>query len=46
MFAWIMNRQFEPFRIFSGLPLVGLGSFTVQRSIGNEEACDLVKWDK
>ena len=34
MFAWIMTQQGNLFAPFSGLPLVGLGSFAVQTSIG------------
>jgi ribonuclease HI len=34
MFAWIMNRQVSPLGPFSGVPLVGLGSFAVKTSKG------------
>jgi hypothetical protein len=33
MFAWTMNRQLGPIGIFSGFPLGGLGSSTLQKSI-------------
>jgi hypothetical protein len=33
MFAWTMSLPRVLFAVFSGLPLVGLGSFAVQRSI-------------
>jgi hypothetical protein len=33
MFAWAISRPLNRNGPFSGLPLVGLGSFTVQRSI-------------
>ena len=34
MFAWIMNRPVNFFGPVFGLPMVGLGSLAVQRSIG------------
>ncbi len=34
MFAWIMNRPVNFFGLVFGLPMVGLGSLAVQRSIG------------
>ena len=34
MFAWIMNQPINLFGPFFGLPMVGLGSFAEQRSIG------------
>ena len=33
MFAWKMTRPVNLFALYSGLPLVGLGSFAVQTSI-------------
>ncbi len=33
MFAWRMTRPVNLFSPFTGLPLVGLGSFAVQTSI-------------
>ena len=40
MFAWKMTRPVNLFALYSGLPLVGLGSFAVQTSIetGDDEA--------
>ena len=34
MFAWKMTPSVNLFALYSGLPLVGLGSFAVQTSIG------------
>ena len=34
MFAWKMTRPVNLFALDSGLPLVGLGSFALQTSIG------------
>ena len=34
MFAWKMTRPVNLFALYSGLPLVGLGSFAVQTSVG------------
>ena len=35
MFAWIMNRPINFFGPVFGLPMVGLGSLAVQRSIND-----------
>ena len=37
MFAWKMTRPVNLFALYSGLPLVGLGSFAVQTSIGSRQ---------
>ena len=37
MFAWIMNRPVNFFGPVFGLPMVGLGSLAVQRSIGGTD---------
>ena len=37
MFAWKMTRPVNLFTLYSGLPLVGLGSFAVQTSINEDQ---------